>query len=85
VAEMPDHLRMLLTHEWRAQPDNTMGGWCVTLAEDPRAPADGALAIASFLTRTVATHIADVHNHSLRASDEGVPSGSGDAPGEHGG
>lgn len=43
-----------------------MGGCCVTLAEDPRSTGQGALAIAMFLSRDVAIHIAEVHNRSLR-------------------
>ena len=67
----------LLTREWRAQPDDTVGGWCVTLEEDPRSPSSGALAIAMFLGREVAEHIAEVHNWSLlrapAAEDPAVP------------
>lgn len=64
---LPQEFLQLMTRPWRAQPENTVGGWCVTLAEDPRTPAGGALAIAMFLSRNVAEHIAEVHNDSLDA------------------
>jgi hypothetical protein len=63
----------LMSRPWRAQPEDTLGGWCVTLAEDPRSPADGALAIAMFLSREVALHIADIHNQSLPGSQDVIP------------
>jgi hypothetical protein len=65
MTEMPREFVELMTREWRAQPDDTAGGWCVTLARDPRSPAQGALAIGMFLSREVATHIAELHNGSL--------------------
>ncbi len=62
---VPDPFLQLMERSWRAQPEDTVGGWCITLAEDPRTPADGALAIAMFLSRAVAVHIAEMHNQSL--------------------
>lgn len=70
---VPDPFLHLLTRPWRAQPDDTAGGWCVTLDEDPRTPGTGALAIAAFLSRDLATHIAEIHNRSIGA-ESGTPS-----------
>jgi hypothetical protein len=62
---LPDPFLELLTKRWRAQPEDTVGGWCITLEEDPRSPSDGALAIAMFLSEELANHISDIHNQSL--------------------
>ncbi len=62
---VPDAFQQLLTRPWRAQPEDTVGGWCITLAADPRTPSGGALAIAMFLSRDLASHIAAIHNDSL--------------------
>lgn len=72
-AGVPDPFRQLMHRPWRAQPEDTVGGWCITLAEDPRTPADGALAIAMFLSRDVAVHIAEIHNRSLDRPHPGQP------------
>jgi hypothetical protein len=74
---LPDPFLQLMTRAWRAQPEDTVGGWCITLAEDPRSPSDGALAIAMFLSQDLAVHIAQIHNASLAATD-GAP-GTGPA------
>jgi hypothetical protein len=71
----------LLTREWRPQPDDTVGGWCVTLGEDPRSPGAGALVIAMFLSREVAVHIAEVHNRSLLRESPPPGEVSGEAAG----
>jgi len=74
VATISRGFLQLLAEPWRAQPDDTAGGWCVTLHEDPRSPGSGALAIAMFLSREVAVHIAEAHNASLGAGvDQGAP------------
>jgi hypothetical protein len=65
MAGIPQEFLELMNRPWRAQPETTVGGWCVTLAEDLRTPAEGALAIAMFLSRDIATHIAEMHNRSL--------------------
>lgn len=65
MGTIPKEFLELMSRPWRAQPEATLGGWCVTLAEDPRSTSDGALAIAMFLSREVAEHIADMHNRSL--------------------
>lgn len=56
-------------HRWRAQPENTIGGWCVTLEDDERTPADGAFTIACFVSEELAAHIAILHNGFLRAAE----------------
>lgn len=47
---------------WRAQPDDVIGGWCVTLEDDKRTPAEGAVQLADFVVERTAKHIADCHN-----------------------
>lgn len=47
---------------WRAQPEDTIGGWCVTAEDDTRTPADGAIPYGEFSMRHVAQHVADAHN-----------------------
>lgn len=50
---------------WRAQPDDLIGGWCITLAEDPRTPAEGAPSLADFCDEPWAVHVAELHNKWL--------------------
>lgn len=71
---IPKAFTEYLTRSWRAQPENSLGGWCVTLAEDPRTPAEGALPIAMFISEDLATHIANVHNRSLEEPTTAPPS-----------
>lgn len=66
---LPDPFLQLMERAWRAQPDDSAGWWCITLAEDPRTPADGALPIAMLLSRDLANHITKMHNNSLACSD----------------
>ena len=47
---------------WRAQPEDTVGGWCVTPADDPRKPSEGARMICDFPNEAAAKHIANLHN-----------------------
>ena len=49
---------------WRAQPDDMIGGWCVT-ADWPGTPASGLVQFANFCSREVAEHIATLHNSWL--------------------
>lgn len=49
-------------HKWRAQDDNVIGGWCVTLAADARTPADGCVQLGNFMTKDVAEHVTSAHN-----------------------
>ncbi len=51
-----------LTELWRAQPDNLIGGWCVTMAAIPGTPADDNPPIADFCTEEIAAHVARLHN-----------------------
>lgn len=52
----------LLDQEWRAQPDDLIGGWVVCLMRDPRTPAEGCATIANFIDQETACHIAAIHN-----------------------
>lgn len=58
--------RAILRSEWRAQEDDTLGGWCITDAAIPGTPADGNPPIAHFIHEKVALHIAGIHNDWLR-------------------
>jgi hypothetical protein len=51
----------VLRSAWIAQPDDNIGGWCVTLAI-PATPAQGNPAIADFCDLKVAQHIVNLHN-----------------------
>ena len=54
---------------WRAQPDDLIGGWCVTFPEsDERTPATGAVQVADFCREVDAQHIADIHNEWLEGT-----------------
>lgn len=41
---------------WFAQPDDTIGGWCVTTEDVP--PSEGARVVAEFVSEDVARFIA---------------------------
>lgn len=60
--------------KWVAQEDNTMGGWCITVADIPGTPADGNPVVGNFVTEEMARHVVAVHNDSLEvAHDVAVP------------
>lgn len=59
----PELLDYVMTHPWYAQPDDTIGGWCVTPLPVP--PSSGVFTIANFLDSTVAHHISKLHNDAL--------------------
>lgn len=54
----------VLRQQWIAQPEDTIGGWCVTLAI-AKTPAQGNPPIADFCTQAVAEHVARLHNAHL--------------------
>ena len=54
---------------WRAQADNLIGGWCVTLESDERTPADGAIELASFLSRRMAEYVVAMHNWAVGSGE----------------
>lgn len=54
--------RAILRAEWKAQEDDTIGGWCITDAAMPGTPADGNAPIAHFVHAETARHMAAVHN-----------------------
>lgn len=53
--------RAILRNPWIAQPDDRIGGWCVTLAAAVT-PAQGNDPIADFCSQEVAEYIARIHN-----------------------
>jgi hypothetical protein len=58
------------SQKWRAQFDDLVGGWCITLAADPRTPAGGANWIADFVSQDIAEYMAALHNSYLDAVNE---------------
>ncbi|MEU9404747.1 hypothetical protein AB0E08_03390 [Streptomyces sp. NPDC048281] len=59
-----------LTQKWRAQPDDMIGGWCVTPAADKRTPAEGAPSLADFASEEIARHVSELHNQWLEDTGE---------------
>lgn len=49
-----------LNYRWYARENDLSGGWCVMPADEP--PSQGILEVASFTTRELAEHIAELHN-----------------------
>lgn len=54
---------------WRAQPENTIGGWCITVEKIPGTPADGNPPLADFSTEEVTRHLVALHNNWLEDHD----------------
>jgi len=54
----------LLKVRWQAAAQTTIGGWCVQPEGEPP-PHEGGIAIADFVARDHAVHIAQLHNDSL--------------------
>jgi hypothetical protein len=60
----PDDFRdAQMAARWYAHFDDTIGGWCVMPVDQP--PSTGIPAVASFVFRAAAEHIADLHNATL--------------------
>jgi hypothetical protein len=57
-----------INQRWKAQPENTVGGWCVTVEAVPGTPADGNPPIVYFCSEDHARHVADLHNDWLARS-----------------
>lgn len=58
----------LLRVRWKAAEETTIGGWCVQ-PEDAPPPHEGGVAIADFVAREHAEHIAQLHNDSLQEEE----------------
>lgn len=58
----------IMRERWKAQPDNLIGGWCITL-DRAGTPADGLPTLADFVSGQVAEHIVMLHNDWLSAQD----------------
>ena len=56
--------RAILRNPWIAQPNDLIGGWCVTLAAAVT-PAQGNDPVADFCSQEVAGYIARIHNAHL--------------------
>jgi hypothetical protein len=59
----PDLEEAMLAARWFVQPDDPIGGWCVTVVDPP--PSAGYPSVADFLSRTCAEHIELLHNADL--------------------
>lgn len=57
---------------WTAQPENTVGGWCVTMSRIPGTPADGNPPVCDFVNQELAEHVAKLHNDWLEAGGRPV-------------
>lgn len=57
-----------ISQEWKAQPNDLIGGWCVTLMSEDRPLSAGACAIAETSSKELAVHIAATHNMWLRGA-----------------
>jgi hypothetical protein len=66
------HTDNWLNDLWLPQPEDTIGGWCVTIASIPGTPASGNPPIADFCTEEVARHVAHLHNLDVLAR-KGTP------------
>lgn len=63
----------LLAATWYAQPEDTIGGYCVMPV--PRPPSSGYPYAADFCTELIAVHIAELHNAALAAADNRIDPG----------
>ena len=58
----------LTDYYWVSQPEDTIGGHCITVDEqgtEPRKPSDGAIQVGSFLGKDVSDYIVTLHNARL--------------------
>ena len=46
---------------WYAQPNDVIGGWCVTTTDEPPGKS-GIQEVADFVDEATARHVADIHN-----------------------
>lgn len=60
--------RFLLTVPWFVQPDDLIGGWCITPLPYP--PGDGTPEIASFISEDIAHYIVSLHNQRLSGDQQ---------------
>lgn len=60
-------------HRWKAQEENTIGGWCITIEDIPGTPADGNPPIGAFMTEDVAARVVALHNETLDGEDVRAP------------
>jgi hypothetical protein len=60
----------VLSQHWHAQPDDLIGGWCVTNSTAPPSTYrrdDTNAVVAAFIEEECAQHIAELHNAALDA------------------
>jgi hypothetical protein len=67
------HVAALLGATWYAQPEDTIGGYCVMPV--PRPPSSGYPYAADFCDALVAVHIAELHNAGLAARGNRIDPG----------
>lgn len=58
-----------LHRRWKVQPDDEIGGWCVTL-DVPGTPATGNRPLMSFVSEAVARYVVSLH-HKVIGPDLG--------------
>lgn len=65
----PEELeRHIMDNVWFVQPDDLIGGWCITPL--PLPPSAGTPQIADFLKEEVARYIVSLHNQRLFADQQ---------------
>jgi hypothetical protein len=52
-----------LNVKWYAQPNDLIGGWCVSIIDKP--PSQGPGDIGNFITEEMARHVVEIHNNWL--------------------
>lgn len=57
---------------WRAQEDDLIGGWCITMEAETRTPAEGAVSIGSFLTQHLAQYVCAMHNWAVESGETAI-------------
>lgn len=55
--------RAMLETRWYVQPEDLIGGWCITVVDMP--PSAGFPSVADFLSKAAAEHIVSLHNAAL--------------------
>jgi len=58
----------LVKNRWYVQPDDLIGGWCITNIPIPpsqHTKENGAYSIGDFISYEIAAHIVQIHNENL--------------------
>jgi len=61
--EWVERFNNALSVKWYAQPDDLIGGWCVSIIDRP--PSEGPGNIGDFMSEDIARHVVETHNRWL--------------------